>query len=141
MTDPTRLSIAEAGAAFRAGTLTAVDLAQAQLARIAALNPHIHAFVAVTPDLAQHDAIATANALSTAPPFTDFAAGRAVWTAMRTLPFNITGHPVLALPIGFSNNLPLGIQLIGADHSEATLCQIGDAYERATDHAAQRPRF
>lgn len=91
--------------------------------------------------LAQHDAIATANALSTAPPFTDFAAGRAVWTAMRTLPFNITGHPVLALPIGFSNNLPLGIQLIGADHSEATLCQIGDAYERATDHAAQRPRF
>ena len=91
--------------------------------------------------LAQYDAIATANVLSTAPPFTDFAAGRAVWTAMRTLPFNITGHPVLALPIGFSNNLPLGMQLIGPDHSEATLCQIGDAYERATDHTAQRPRF
>ena len=66
MTDPTRLSIAEAGAAFRAGTLTAVDLAQAQLARIAALNPHIHAFVAVTPDLA----LAAARQADT-----DFAAG------------------------------------------------------------------
>ena len=52
MTDLTRLSIAEVGAAFRAGTLTAVDLAQAQLDRIAALNPRIRAFVAVTPDLA-----------------------------------------------------------------------------------------
>ena len=114
--------------------ITPADFATA---RIAAQRTRAE-FTAI---LAQYDAIATANVLSTAPPFTDFAAGRAVWTAMRTLPFNITGHPVLALPIGFSNNLPLGMQLIGADHSEATLCQIGDAYERATDHAAQRPRF
>ena len=114
--------------------ITAADFATA---RIAAQRTRAE-FTAI---LAQHDAIATANVLSTAPPFTDFAAGRAVWTAMRTLPFNLTGHPVLALPIGFSNNLPLGMQLIGPDHSEPTLCQIGDAYERATDHAAQRPRL
>jgi hypothetical protein len=33
----------------------------------------------------------------------------------------------------------MGLQLIGADDHEATTCQIGHAFERATDHAAQRP--
>ena len=114
-----------------------ITAAEFAAARIAAE----HTRAEFTGILAQYDAIATANVLSTAPPFTDFAAGRAVWTAMRTLPFNITGHPVLALPIGFSNGLPMGMQLIGPDHAEALLCQIGDAFERATDHAAQHPRL
>lgn len=89
--------------------------------------------------LHRHDAIATACVLSTAPPFTAFAANRAVWTAMRTLPFNMSGHPALALPTGFHAGLPMGMQLIGRNRHEATLCQIGHAYEQATDHAAQRP--
>ena len=89
--------------------------------------------------LARYDAVATANVLSTAPPFSAFASGRPMWTAMRTIPFNVTGHPALALPIGFDQGLPMGMQLIGRDHHEATLGQIGDAFERATDHSAQRP--
>jgi aspartyl-tRNA(Asn)/glutamyl-tRNA(Gln) amidotransferase subunit A len=91
--------------------------------------------------LDRYDAVATANVLSTAPPFSDFAADRAVWTAMRTLPFNVTGHPALAVPIGFHNGLPMGMQLVGPDHSEATLCQIGNAYEHATDHSTLRPNL
>jgi aspartyl-tRNA(Asn)/glutamyl-tRNA(Gln) amidotransferase subunit A len=91
--------------------------------------------------LDRYDAVATANVLSTAPPFSDFAADRAVWTAMRTLPFNVTGHPALAVPIGFHNGLPMGMQLVGPDHSEATLCQIGNAYEHATDHSALLPNL
>ncbi len=89
--------------------------------------------------LGRYDAVTTANVLSTAPPFSDFAVDRAVWTAMRTLPFNVTGHPVLAVPIGFHMGLPMGMQLVGSDHSETTLCQIGNAYERATDHSALHP--
>ncbi len=112
--------------------ITAAAFARAQAAA-AALRAE---FAAI---LARFDAVATANVLSTAPPFSAFAANRAVWTAMRTLPFNISGHPVLALPIGFSDGLPMGMQLIGPDHAEARLCQIGDAYERATDHAVLRP--
>ena len=111
-------------AEFAAARLRAGDL-HAEFARI----------------LTQFDAVATANVLAPAPPFSVFAADRAVWTAMRTLPFNITGHPVLALPIGFSGGLPIGMQLIGSDHSEARLCQIGNAYERATDHAVMRPNL
>ncbi len=47
------LPIPEAAAAIRDGSLTARDLTDAHLARIAALDPALHAFVAVTPDAAR----------------------------------------------------------------------------------------
>jgi aspartyl-tRNA(Asn)/glutamyl-tRNA(Gln) amidotransferase subunit A len=43
--------------------------------------------------LARCHAIVTANTLSTAPRAALFRAGDPTWTAMRTLPFNVTGHP------------------------------------------------
>lgn len=112
-----------------------LTLADFTAARAAALT--LKAQIAAI--LVRHDAVATANVLSTAPPFSDFAGDRATWTAMRTLPYNITGHPALALPIGFHHGLPMGMQLIGRDHHEDWLCQIGDAFERATDHSALKP--
>ncbi|MBV8839742.1 MAG: amidase, partial [Alphaproteobacteria bacterium] len=50
------LSIAEAGRALRAGTVTSVALTQDALSRIAALDPLIHAFVLVTRERALADA-------------------------------------------------------------------------------------
>jgi len=50
------LSIAEAGRRLRAGTLSSVTLTQHCLARIAALDPSLHAFVLVTKDRALKDA-------------------------------------------------------------------------------------
>jgi aspartyl-tRNA(Asn)/glutamyl-tRNA(Gln) amidotransferase subunit A len=84
-------------------------------------------------------AIVTANTLSTAPLVEPFRNGNPVWTAMRTLPFNVTGHPSLALPVGFAKGLPIGMQIVGRAFDEATLCRIGDAFERATDHSVLRP--
>ena len=60
------LSIAEAGARLRAGALTSTALTEALLARIAALEPSLNAFVTVTAERARADA-AQADA--------DFAAG------------------------------------------------------------------
>lgn len=88
--------------------------------------------------LATHDALVTAGALSTALLAAPFEK-EAVWTPMRTIGFNVSGHPVLALPIGFHDGLPMGMQLIGRHHDEARIVQIGDAFEQATDHAVQRP--
>jgi aspartyl-tRNA(Asn)/glutamyl-tRNA(Gln) amidotransferase subunit A len=88
--------------------------------------------------LARVDVILTANTLGTALPFAAFD-GSAVWTPMRTLPFNVTGHPALALPAGFAHGLPLGLQLVARRGDEARLCQVGHAFEQATDHAAPRP--
>ncbi|SEP64998.1 aspartyl-tRNA(Asn)/glutamyl-tRNA(Gln) amidotransferase subunit A [Devosia sp. YR412] len=88
--------------------------------------------------LDRYDAIITVGALTTALLAAPFEK-EAVWTPMRTIGFNVSGHPVLALPIGFHDGLPIGMQIIGRHHDEARIIQIGDAFERATDHAVQRP--
>lgn len=85
------------------------------------------------------DAIITPTTLAPAPPVSAFMGDETVWTAMRTLPFNLTGHPAMSLPIGFSGNLPLGMQIIGARGAEPLICRIGAAFEAATDHSAQSP--
>jgi Asp-tRNA(Asn)/Glu-tRNA(Gln) amidotransferase A subunit family amidase len=84
------------------------------------------------------DALLTVCTLTPALPVTAFA-DRAAWTPMRTIGFSISGHPVLALPMGFADGLPLGMQLVGPYFGEARLCQLGDAFEHATDFSAQRP--
>lgn len=56
MTDPADLSLPEAAAALRAGTLTSRALTEAVLDRIAARNPALHAFTHIAADaLAQAD--------------------------------------------------------------------------------------
>lgn len=89
--------------------------------------------------LATCDVIVTATTLTPAPPFSAFDAGRAVWTPMRTLPFNATGHPAMSVPMGFIDGLPVGLQIVGRHGAEATILQVGAAFEAATDHAVQRP--
>ena len=56
-----------------------------------------------------------------------------------TLPVNIAGLPALSVPCGFSDGLPVGMQLIGPHLSEATLLRIGHAYEQATEWHMRRP--
>jgi len=52
---------------------------------------------------------------------------------------NPAGVPSLSLPCGFSNGLPVGMQLIGKHLSEDLLLQIGHAYQSATDWHLKRP--
>ena len=84
------------------------------------------------------DAIVTAGTLTPALSLALFGKG-SVWTPMRTIGFNISGHPALMLPMGFHDGLPLGMQIVGPHYGEARICQIGDAFERATDFSAQKP--
>jgi aspartyl-tRNA(Asn)/glutamyl-tRNA(Gln) amidotransferase subunit A len=49
-----------------------------------------------------------------------------------TAPFNITGQPALALPIGLSSEgLPLSMQIIGRPFDEVSVFQVAAAYEEA----------
>jgi aspartyl-tRNA(Asn)/glutamyl-tRNA(Gln) amidotransferase subunit A len=55
-----------------------------------------------------------------------------------TLPINIAGLPALSLPAGFSQGLPVGLQIIGKPFSEAMLLRIAYAYEQATEWHKKR---
>jgi aspartyl-tRNA(Asn)/glutamyl-tRNA(Gln) amidotransferase subunit A len=51
-----------------------------------------------------------------------------------TFPFDLTGHPALALPCGFtSGGLPISLQLASGHFNEPALLRLGHAYQRVTD--------
>lgn len=58
-----------------------------------------------------------------------------------TVTANLVGIPGLAIPAGFVNNLPVGIQLLGPEFSEDLLFRAGYAYEQATDWHKRRPKL
>jgi aspartyl-tRNA(Asn)/glutamyl-tRNA(Gln) amidotransferase subunit A len=56
------------------------------------------------------------------------------------IPFNVTGNPAMALPIGFTTDrLPLSMQLVGKHMAESTVYRVALAYEAATTWHQQRP--
>ena len=58
-----------------------------------------------------------------------------------TLPVNIAGLPGLSVPCGFSDGLPVGMQLIGPHFSEEILLRTAHAYEAATEWSSARPEI
>ena len=57
-----------------------------------------------------------------------------------TVQFNNYGIPAISVPCGLApGRLPIGLQLTGRPFDEATLLRIGDAYERDTRWAGERP--
>lgn len=50
-----------------------------------------------------------------------------------TIPANMAGVPAISLPCGFSNGLPLGLQLMAPAFGEETLLRVAHAYEQATE--------
>ena len=55
--------------------------------------------------------------------------------------FNSAHHPALVVPMGLSEGLPVGLQIVGRMHDDATVLQIGHAFQRVTAHHKQRPNF
>jgi len=53
---------------------------------------------------------------------------------------NLVGVPAISIPNGFGqNNLPTGIQFVGAAWSEYLLLAVADKYQQATDFHKKRP--
>jgi aspartyl-tRNA(Asn)/glutamyl-tRNA(Gln) amidotransferase subunit A len=117
-------------------TLSAADLVQALRLR-RELTTLLNADV-----LKQHDALITANGLTAAPRFDAFSPDAPPKQTVQTMPFNVTGNPVLAIPTGFSSSgLPLGMQIVGRAFDEATVLRIGAAYEAAAGWIHERPEL
>ncbi|WP_226925977.1 amidase [Meridianimarinicoccus sp. MJW13] len=109
--------------------LTETDIAQARRAADL-LRARIDAL------LQEVDALILPTTLTPAPAFADFADGLARWSPMCTLPFSMTGHPALSVPMGFADGLPLGLQIAGRHDAEPLLLQIAAGFEHTTDHGA-----
>jgi aspartyl-tRNA(Asn)/glutamyl-tRNA(Gln) amidotransferase subunit A len=56
-----------------------------------------------------------------------------------TIPVNLAGVPAISVPCGFSNGLPLGLQIIGKHFDESTIYRVAHAYEQNTDYHNQKP--
>jgi amidase len=57
-----------------------------------------------------------------------------------TCPFNMTGHPTITLPGGFSaTGLPIAFQLVAAHLDEAVLIRAGAAFQRVTSWHRRHP--
>jgi aspartyl-tRNA(Asn)/glutamyl-tRNA(Gln) amidotransferase subunit A len=55
-------------------------------------------------------------------------------------PFNVTGHPAIAMMAGLARNgLPLSVQIVGRNFDEATLYQVARAWERMAGTDSKHP--
>jgi len=55
-------------------------------------------------------------------------------------PFNVTGHPALAMMAGLSRDgLPVSVQFAGRYFEDATVLRVAAAYERATGWHKKKP--
>jgi aspartyl-tRNA(Asn)/glutamyl-tRNA(Gln) amidotransferase subunit A len=82
------------------------------------------------------DVLATPTC-GTPPPKIDEARGSSWVTGLAdviryTGPFNLTGQPALAVPIGITpDSAPLSLQIVGRPFDEMGVIRVGEAYERA----------
>jgi aspartyl-tRNA(Asn)/glutamyl-tRNA(Gln) amidotransferase subunit A len=56
-----------------------------------------------------------------------------------TIAVNLAGLPGLSIPCGFSNGLPVGLQLIGPVFEEGRLLNFGHRFQQATDWHTRSP--
>jgi len=89
---------------------------------------------AVNAALHGYDVLLTASALNTAPRFDAPVDALSTASPMQTIPFNVTGHPAMSVPIGLARNrLPLSVQVAGRPFDEATVLRVGRAIERLSN--------
>lgn len=58
-----------------------------------------------------------------------------------TISANLAGIPALSVPCGFSDGLPVGLQILGKHFDEETILRVGYAYEQATDWRKEKPKL
>ncbi|PWW01936.1 aspartyl-tRNA(Asn)/glutamyl-tRNA(Gln) amidotransferase subunit A [Hoeflea marina] len=80
------------------------------------------------------DMMLTAISLSTAPPVAS-TSRPGVWP-LQASPWNLTGHPAIAVPMGLAENgLPVSVQLVGPRWSEAAILRAARTLERTSGWA------
>ncbi|MBR6332629.1 MAG: Asp-tRNA(Asn)/Glu-tRNA(Gln) amidotransferase subunit GatA [Dehalococcoidales bacterium] len=58
-----------------------------------------------------------------------------------TIPVNIAGIPGMSIPVGFSNGLPIGMQIIAKSFNEEAIFRTAFAYEQTTEWHKKHPEI
>ncbi|MCG7848658.1 MAG: Asp-tRNA(Asn)/Glu-tRNA(Gln) amidotransferase subunit GatA [ANME-2 cluster archaeon] len=58
---------------------------------------------------------------------------------VNTVPINLAGVPSVSLPCGFSNGLPIGLQIMGKHFDEETIIRTAYTFEQNTDFHTKAP--
>ena len=86
------------------------------------------------------DLLLTASAMDPPCRIDDEEAIKRTYPRQARAPFNITGHPALAMMAGLSKaGLPLSLQLVGRYWDELTVLKAAAAFERETSYHRQHP--
>ena len=103
--------------------ITAADYINAMRARRELTN-------AVNAALSRYDVLLCASGLGTAPRFDAPVDAMSSASPMQTIPFNVTGHPAMSVPVGIaSDGLPIGVQIVGRPFDEAMVFRVSRAVE------------
>lgn len=92
----------------------------------------------------QVDVLVTASNMDLHFPIDDAEAAARFYPRQARAPFNLTGHPALVLPVGFTEGgsnlpLPLSMQIVGRHFDENTVYRVAAAYEAATGWDDRHP--
>jgi Asp-tRNA(Asn)/Glu-tRNA(Gln) amidotransferase A subunit family amidase len=80
--------------------------------------------------LGTYDALVLPTTPMTAPAFGDIATDEEfARTVANTVPFNVTGHPAITVPVETDDGTPVGVQFVGQRDDERTLVALGSTLE------------
>jgi aspartyl-tRNA(Asn)/glutamyl-tRNA(Gln) amidotransferase subunit A len=95
---------------------------------------------AVEDRLRDYDVLLCASSMDPASPIADAEETARTYPRQARTPFNVTGHPALAMMAGLSRDgLPMSVQFVGRYFDDATVLRVAAAYERATAWHKKKP--
>jgi aspartyl-tRNA(Asn)/glutamyl-tRNA(Gln) amidotransferase subunit A len=107
---------------------------------VQATRRRLEMIAAVDDALREVDVLLCASSMDPPSRIEDAAETERTYPRQARTPFNVTGHPALAMMAGLSSSgLPLSVQFVGRNFAEATLFRVARAWERAAGTDAKHP--
>ncbi|QQS11486.1 MAG: amidase [Rhodospirillales bacterium] len=107
-----------------------------------ALRARQRAVAGMTAAMEGLDAVVAASAMEPPCAIEDPAAVARTYPRQARQVFNVTGHPAISVPTGFSRaGLPLAMQIVGHAFEEATVYRVAHAYEQAAGWHTAHPKL